>query len=328
MRAYVIKRLLLIVPTVLLVTMILFIMLRLIPGDIIDLMVSSGEGYGTERADLPYLRAALGLDAPIHIQYGRWLGVVPQMDGGFGGLLQGDLGDSLWDRTPVVNEIIGRLPLSLQLGLMGIISVLLFSLPVGIYSAIRQDSFVDYGGRSLATALIAVPNFWMALMVILVGSRWFNIAPTLRYFPFVKDPIESLKQFIIPGLILGMAGMGTTTRLVRSTMLDVLRQDYIRTAWAKGLKERAVVVRHALGNALIPIVTMVGGWLPSLIGGTVIIETVFSIPGMGRLLVDAIGDRDYTIVSGVIVFYAAVLVVVNLVVDLTYGFLDPRVRYE
>lgn len=328
MRAYVIKRLLLVIPTLILTSMMLFMMLRLIPGDIIDLMVSSAEVWGTTRPDLPAVREALGLDQPIFVQYGRWMGLIPQPDGNYGGIFQGDLGDSLWGRTPVIDDIADRLPLSLELGALGIIAVLLFSLPVGIYSAIRQDSIVDYGGRGAATAFIALPSFWVAIMVVFIGSVWLRKAPPLRYVDFAEDPIESVRQLIIPALVLGMAGMGTTTRIVRSTMLEVLRQDYVRTAWAKGLGEKVVITRHALKNALIPIVTMVGGWVPPLIGGTVVIETVFGVPGMGRLLVDAITDRDYNVVSGVVFVYAIILVVVNLLVDLSYSFLDPRVRYR
>jgi peptide/nickel transport system permease protein len=291
-------------------------------------MVSEAEVWGTTRPDLPMVREALGLDQPIHIQYGRWMGFIPQSDGSYSGILQGDLGDSLWGRTPVIEDIADRLPLSLELGALGIISVLLFALPVGIYSAIRQDSIVDYGGRGLATAFIALPSFWVALMVVFLGSIWFRKAPPLRYARLLADPITNLQQLIIPALVLAMAGAGTTTRIVRSTMLEVLRQDYVRTAWSKGLEERVVIIRHALKNALIPIVTMVGGWVPPLIGGTVVIETVFGVPGMGRLLVDAITDRDYNIVSGVIFVYAIILVLINLIVDLSYGFLDPRVHYQ
>ena len=328
MRAYAIRRLLLVIPTVLLVSLMLFMMLRLIPGDIVDLMVSSAEVWGSTRPDLPAVREALGLDQPILVQYGRWMGLIPHADGSVSGIFQGDLGNSLWGRTPVIDEIADRLPLSLELGGLGIISILLFSLPVGLYAAVRQDSIVDHGGRGLATAFIALPSFWVAIMVVLIGSVWFGKAPPLRYIDFADDPIKSVKQLIIPALIVGMGGMGTTTRIVRSTMLEVLRQDYVRTAWAKGLGERVVMTRHALRNALIPIVTMIGGWVPPLIGGTVVIETVFGIPGMGRLLVNAITDRDYTIVSGVVFVYAIILVVINVLVDLSYGFLDPRVRYR
>jgi peptide/nickel transport system permease protein len=328
MRAYAIRRLLLVIPTVLLVSMMLFMMLRLIPGDIIDLMVSSSEVWGATRPDLPAVREALGLDQPMLVQYGRWMGLIPQPNGNLAGILQGDLGLSLWGRTPVIDDIAARLPISLQLGAMGIIAILLFSLPVGLYAAVRQDSAIDHGGRGLATAFIALPSFWVAIMVVFIGSTWLGKAPPLRYVGLADDPIKSVRQLIVPALIVGMGGMGTTTRLVRSTMLEVLRQDYVRTAWSKGLRERVVIARHAMRNALIPIVTIVGGWIPPLIGGTVVIETVFGIPGMGRLLVNAITDRDYNIVSGVVFVYAIILVVINVLVDLSYGFLDPRVRYR
>lgn len=330
MRAYIIKRLLLVIPTVLLTTMLIFVGVRLIPGDIIDLMVGTGDMYAGFDLEVnrAYIEERLGLDVPVYVQYGRWMGVVPQADGGFSGIVQGNLGNSLWTGMPVREEIAGRLPISLELGFLGIIVALVIALPVGIYSAIRQDSSGDYVSRGLATGLIAVPSFWVALMVILLGSLWFGWAPPLRYTSLIKDPIENLSEFILPALVVGMAGTGTIMRMLRSMMLEVLRQDYIRTAWAKGLKERVVIMRHALKNALIPVVTLVGLWLPTLVGGTVIVEIVFSMPGMGRLLVNAITQRDYSLVSGVIFVYAIFLVVANLAIDLTYGYLDPRVHYK
>ncbi len=326
MRAYIIRRLLLVIPTVFLVTILIFFTLRLIPGDIVDLIVKERATYA-ER-DRFAIEQALGLDAPVYVQYGRWVGVVPQADGSFSGIFQGDLGDSLWKKTPVTDEILNRLPVTLELGILATLVLLITSLPIGMYSAIRQDSAGDYGGRSLATVLIALPNFWVGIMVILLASLWFGMSPPLRPIPFIEDPIGNLGQFIVPAFILGMAETGISVRMTRSMMLEVLRQDYIRTAWAKGLKERVVVIRHALKNALIPVITLLGLQLSGLIGGAVIIEKVFSLPGIGRLLVEAILLRDYPIVSGVVFCFAGFMVLVNLFVDLTYGYLDPRVHYK
>ncbi len=328
MRTYIIKRLLLVIPTMILASLIIFCGMRLIPGSAIDLMVrEAGIGsYG--KVDRASIEQALGLDQPVYVQYGRWVGVVRDADGNFSGILQGSLGNSLWEGTPVLDEIVDRLPTSIELGLLGILIMVIGSVPMGIYSAIRQDSISDYAVRVWATALIALPGFWVALMAILVGSLWFGSSPPLFYIPFIEDPIGNLRQFAVPAFLLGMHGAGTNMRMVRSMMLEVLRQDYIRTAWAKGLRERVVIARHAVKNALIPVLTIVGAWVPMLVGGTVIIEIIFSMPGMGRLLLDAVSRRDYTVVSGIVFMYAIILVIANLAVDLTYGYLDPRIRYR
>ncbi len=278
--------------------------------------------------DLAAIEKVLGIDVPLIEQYGRWLGVIPGAEGNFSGILQGDLGISLWTQQPVADEIARRLPVSIELGLIALLIELIIALPIGIYSAIRQDSIGDYIGRSLATILTTLPSFWVGIMVILIGSLWFGIPPSVVYIPFIEGPIRNLRQFIIPAFILGMLPAGTIMRMTRSMMLEVLRQDYIRTAWAKGLKERVINIRHAFKNALIPIITLFGVTIPPLIGGSVIIEVIFGLPGLGRLLVNAITSRDYTTVSGVIFAYAFVLVLVNLVVDLTYGYIDPRVHLE
>ncbi len=328
MRAYIIRRVLLIIPTVFLVTIILFFMIRLIPGDILDTMVHSAGFTGGGQMDLPAIERALGIDVPVHVQYGRWLGVLPGAEGNFSGILQGDLGISLWTQLPVAKEIAHRLPVSIELGLLALLIEMIVSLPIGIYSAMRQDSAGDYAGRSVATLFMALPPFWVGIMVILLGSLWFRIPPSIVYISFTKDPIGNLRQFIIPAFILGMVSTGTIMRMTRSMMLEVLRQDYIRTAWAKGLKERVIIIRHALKNALIPVITLFGITIPPLLGGSVIIEVIFSLPGLGRLLVNAINVRDYTLVCGVIFVYAFLLVLVNLAVDLTYGYLDPRVHVK
>ena len=276
----------------------------------------------------------LGLDVPVYVQYGRWIGVLPTPDwvtgeSHFKGLLQGTLGESLWGAHLSVEEkIIGRLPVTIELGVMAIVIGLLIAVPVGIYSAIRQDTAADYVGRSVAILGLATPNFWLALMVVIYPVIWWGWSPPMELIPFTEDPLGNLGMFLIPSVILGTAMAAATMRLTRTMMLEVLRQDYIRTAWSKGLRERVVIIRHTIKNALIPVVTLIGMQLPLLVGGSVIIENIFNLPGIGRLMVDALNDRDYPVVSGVNLFFAILVLGVNLMIDLIYPFLDPRVRYE
>ena len=211
---------------------------------------------------------------------------------------------------------------------MAILIGLLIALPVGIYSAIRQDTAADYAGRSIAIIGLATPNFWLGFMVMIYPAIWWGWAPPLELVPLTEDPLGNLAVFLIPSLILGTASAAATMRMMRTMMLEVLRQDYIRTAWSKGLKERAVVIRHTIKNALIPVVTLIGLQLPILVGGAVIMENIFNLPGIGRLLVNALNDRDYPMVSGVNLFFATGVVLLNLLIDLIYPYLDPRVRYE
>ncbi len=220
------------------------------------------------------------------------------------------------------------MPVTIELGLLSIVIGLLIALPVGIYSAIRQDTAADYVGRSLAIIGLATPNFWLGVMVMVYPAIWWGWSPPIELIPFTEDPLGSLGMFLIPSLILGTAMAAATMRLMRTMMLEVLRQDYIRTAWSKGLKERVVVVRHAIKNALIPVVTLIGLQLPILVGGAVIMENIFALPGLGRLMMTALTDRDYPLVSGVNLFFATGVVLLNLLIDLIYPYLDPRVRYE
>jgi len=317
MRAYIIRRLLLVVPTLLLVTVIIFFTIRLIPGDVISLIASETQWITGKGAEA--LRHELGLDVPAYVQYGRWLGGI---------ILHGDLGNSLWTRGPVINEILPRLPVSFELGLLALIIAQVIALPVGILSAVRQDTVGDYLGRSLAIAMIALPSFWLGTMVMVFPSIWWNWTPSMEYIPFIKDPIGNLGMFILPAVLLGMVLSGTTMRMTRTMLLEVLRQDYVRTAWAKGLKERVVIFRHALRNALIPVITIIGLNLPVLIGGSIILEQIFVLPGMGRLLIRVLNNRDYPVLSGINLIMATTVLLINLVVDLTYAYLDPRVKYE
>ena len=300
-------------------TIIVFVTFRLIPGDIVDqmaaLQISQGGGSGDQREAL---RRELGLDVPIHIQYGRWLS----------GILRGDLGKSLWTKLSVAENIMNRLPVSLEVGILGIIISLVIALPVGILSGLRPETNMDYLLRSLAILFICIPNFWMATMIFIYPTIWWNWSPRMTYISFMEDPLANLGLFIIPATILGMYFSGVTMRLIRTMMLEVLREDYVRTAWAKGLKEKVIVLRHVLKNALIPMVTMLGLQLPVMIGGAVIVEYIFSLPGLGSLTVDAINRRDYPIVSGVNLLVAGFVLVLNLLVDISYAWLDPRIRYQ
>jgi peptide/nickel transport system permease protein len=211
---------------------------------------------------------------------------------------------------------------------MAAIIALLISIPIGVYSAIRQDTWGDYLGRTIAILAISLPSFWIATIIIVFPAIYFNWSPEMEYIPFFENPVRNLIQFIVPAAIMGMVMSGTTMRMTRTMMLEVLRQDYIRTAWSKGLKERTVIIRHALKNALIPIVTIMGMMLPILIGGSVIMEQVFSLPGIGRWTIEAIGQRDYPVISGINLVIATVILAANLMVDLTYSWIDPRIRYR
>ena len=317
MRTYIIRRLLLLVPTLFIVTVMVFLLMRLIPGDIIDAMAFEMGPEAGGSLDRAAIESRLGLDVPIHIQYGRWIGEI----------LQGNLGTSFRGDEPVVEQILPRLPVTFELGVMAIVIGLLIALPVGIYSAIRQDTAADYLGRSVAIIGLATPNFWLGIMVMIYPAIWWGWSPPMEYVPISEDLVGNIGILIIPSLILGTAGAASTMRMTRTMMLEVLRQDYIRTAWAKGLNERVVVMRHALKNALIPVATLVGFQLPILIGGSVIIEQIFVLPGIGRLLVSALSQREYQLVSAINLMLATAVIVVNLMVDLTYAYLDPRVRY-
>ena len=332
MRAYLIRRLLLIIPTLWILTTLVFLSVRFIPGDTVDVMVGELEAQGVE-VDRAAIERMLGLDVPAWVQYGRWIGVLPTShwitgESEFNGLLQGTLGDSLLGFRSVEEKIIDRLPVTIQLGIMAILIGLVIALPVGIYSAIRQDTAADYAGRSIAIIGLATPNFWLGIMVMIYPGIWWGWAPPLELVAFTEDPLGNLAVFIIPSLILGTASAAATMRMTRTMMLEVLRQDYIRTAWSKGLKERVVVIRHGIKNALIPVVSLVGLQLPILVGGSVIMENIFNLPGLGRLMVQALSDRDYPVVSGINLFFATGVVGINLLIDLVYAVLDPRIRYD
>ncbi len=334
MRTYLIRRLLLLIPTLWILTIIVFLSVRFIPGDMVDTLAAQIMAQGTgDYIDREAMERMLGLDVPVYVQYGRWIGVLPTPDwvtgeSHFRGLLQGTLGESLWGGWPAERSLISRLPVTIELGVLSIVIGLVIALPVGIYSAVRQDTAADYLGRTIAIIGLATPNFWLALMVLLYPVLWWGWAPPLEWVPFTEDPLGNLEMFLIPSLILGTAMAAATMRMSRTMMLEVLRQDYIRTAWSKGLKERVVVIRHAIKNALIPVVTLVGLQLPLLVGGSVIMEEIFNLPGIGRMFLDALDRRDYPVVQGVNLFLSAFVMLNILLIDMIYPYLDPRVRYS
>ena len=318
MQAYIARRLLALLPTLFFASVIVFVTVRLIPGDIIDLMLSSND-ISAGKKSREQLEQALGLDQPMYLQYFRWIYAI---------LIQGDFGKSLWQNTPVAEQLLVRLPITFELGFLALLVALAVAIPIGVYSAIRQDTAGDYVARSFSILMLSVPSFWVGTMVMVFPSIWWGWSPDVKFVPFTQDPLRNLGQMAIPAIILGCALSAVTMRLTRTMMLEVLRQDYVRTAWAKGLDERLVVVRHALRNALIPVVTLIGLQAPLLIGGAVILEQIFVIPGMGLLLLDAVSQRDYPIITGVFLIVGVAVMVINLIVDLSYGVLDPKVRYR
>lgn len=316
MQAYILRRIASLLPTLLIASLIVFISIRLIPGNVIDLMLSNND-IAADAKSRDQIVAALGLDKPMWQQYLNWIkGIV----------LHGNLGESLWQSVPVTELIAERLPITLELGLIALIVSLTMALPIGIYSAIRQDTTGDYIARSISILLLAIPSFWLGTMVVVFPSIWWGWSPPMDYVRFSDDPWQNLKQMIIPAIVLGTSLSAITMRMTRTMMLEVMRQDYIRTAAAKGLGERTIVLRHALRNALIPVITLIGLQAPLLVGGAIIIEQIFVIPGMGMLLLDAVSQRDYPIVTGVFLIVGVAVLFINLVVDLSYGLLDPKVR--
>jgi peptide/nickel transport system permease protein len=318
MQAYIVRRLLALIPTLVFASLIVFVTVRLIPGDVIDLMLSTND-IGANKKSREQLEAALGLDQPMVSQYFRWIGAF---------LFEGNLGLSLWQNNSVMEEVLSRLPVTFTLGLMALIVALIVGIPIGVYSAVVQDTVGDYVARSFAIIALALPGFWVGTLVMVFPAIWWGWSPEVKFTPFLQDPLKHLGQLIIPALILGKAFSAVTMRLTRAMMLEVMRQDYIRTALAKGLAPKTTIIRHALRNALIPVVTLVGLQAPVLVGGAVIMEQIFVIPGMGLLLLDAVSQRDYPIITGVFLIVGVVVVLINLLVDLSYGLLDPKVRYR
>ena len=299
-------------------TILVFFVMRVVPGDpAIALLEGDGGGSYTQQ-DLENLRAELGTDRNIAAQYVSWLG----------GIIQGDFGDSYWFKASVMTELGNRMPRTLELAVLAITLSVFFSVPLGIVSAIKPDSWLDLGARTFTIIGIAIPNFLMAILMILLLLAVFNWLPPLGYVELWENPLKNLQQMIFPAIALAIYDMAFIGRVTRSSMMEVLREDYMRTARAKGLAERVVLVRHGLKNAFLPILTISGWQFARLFEGAVIIETIFLIPGVGRILIEAIFHRDFPMIQAVIVVIGTGVLLINLVVDLLYGWLDPRIRYN
>jgi peptide/nickel transport system permease protein len=313
MRKYITRRLLLLLPTLLLVSFMVFCIVRIIPGDAVTLMVAE-MGFADDEAEL---RQVLGLDQPLLKQYFSYMAKAAS----------GDLGKSLWSGEPVMNEITRRLPLTFRLALMALFWTLLTGVPLGVISALKQDTWLDYLLRSVSVGGLSVPSFWLATLLVVFGSIWFKWVPPIDFIPFSVDPLGSLGQLVAPSLVLSVALSASIMRMTRTMMLEVMREDYIRTARAKGMSEWVVVVRHALANSLIPVISIMGIQMAFLVGGTVIMESIFVLPGMGKYLLDAITWRDYPVIQGINLFICTLIICINLTIDMAYGLLDPRIRY-
>jgi len=312
---YILGRLISAVITILGSTFLVFIAVRFLPGDTVDIIASTSTVGGPDARK--QIEHELGLDEPIPIAYARWLG----------DLARGDLGHSLINGQPIGDYIKEGLPVSIQLGVMSLFFGIIFGVPIGVISAVAQDTWLDVVLRTIAVILLAVPGFLIATIVIVTASRLWNWNPPITYIKFTEDPIHNLGQFVLPAIILGFSSAAALMRFTRTAMLEVYRQDYVRTARAKGLAERSVVLRHALRNALVPILSVVGIFLAFIVGGTVIFEQIFQLPGIGRFLLSEINTRDYPGVQAISLLFAVTVVLVNLITDISYTIVDPRVRY-
>ena len=315
MRAYVVKRLLIAGVTLLGMSVLIFVLMRLAPGNITDIIFESA-GY-VDEADRKRLEAELGIDKPVAVQYTRWLG----------DFVRGELGKSYRYDLPAWQIIRPRLPVTLELAVLALAFSVLLGVPTGVISAIRQDRPLDYVLRVLSLAGLSMPSFWLGMIVILLLVRSLGWIPSMTYVSPFDDLGANLFQFVLPALAVGYRSSALIMRITRSAMLEVLREDYIRTAWAKGQREALVVWRHALKNASLPVITLIGIEFAFLIGGLIVTETVFNLPGVARYLVDAIQVRDYPIVQNLVMLIAVVVVLANLTVDLLYTWLDPRIKY-
>jgi peptide/nickel transport system permease protein len=320
MGEYAIRRVLLFIPTLLIATVLVFALFWIVPGDPALTILTGGEGdSGTvSPAQLQQLRQALGLDRPIYVQYGDWLWSV----------LRGDLGTSLWYKTPVWDQLKDRFLVTMELALMAILMAFCVAVPLGVTSAVKQDTGFDYLSRIFSTIGVALPTFWLGILIVYALATFFQWLPPLGYATVWDDPLTNLQQLVFPALTLAFHDLAFTARVTRSSMLEVMREDYMRTARAKGLREILIVGRHALKNALLPVVTVSGYQFGRLLGGVIIVESIFVVPGMGTLLIDSIVHRDFIVLQAIVLLIAAVVLILNLVIDLLYGVLDPRIRYQ
>ena len=319
MRKYVARRLLLFVPTLLGASLLIFVLLRLVPGDIAEILVyqSGTESSAVQQKQVQQIRAELGLNRPVAIQYLVWLGDA----------LRGDFGYSYTQRRPVSDILRERFPRSLELAVLTLLVAVVWAIPLGVISAARQNTWVDYTVRVVSISGLSLPIFFTGVLILWALVRFFRWLPPLEFVALTEDPLENLKQFVWPTLAQAYYISAPIMRLTRSQMLEVVRQDYVRTARAKGLGHYAVVYRHALSNSLLPVVTFIGWWGGRLLGGIVIMEIIFAIPGMGTALVQAVNYRDYPAVQAIVFVMALIFLTLNLLVDLLYAWLDPRIRY-
>jgi peptide/nickel transport system permease protein len=317
MLTYIVRRILLMIPTLLGAVTLIFLLMRLLPGDVALYILGADEGAELNREAVAQIRRELGLDQSLPVQYGQWLW----------GVVRLDFGTSYWTKQPVIEELAQRYPMTANLAVLSLLLSTAIAVPVGVLSAVKQDTLADYAARIFVITGLSLPNFWLAILIILGLVHYFKWLPPLDYAPFWADPWLNLKQLVFPAMATGYRLSAIGARMTRSSVLEVLRDDYVRTARAKGLRERAVVLKHALKNALLPVITITSVELLILFGGLVVVETVFTIPGIGRFLVDAIIHRDYPSIQALVFVFSAFVVVVNLLVDLLYAVLDPRIRY-
>ena len=315
MRQYILRRIILAIFVLWLVHLLVFSMVRMFPGDVV--MMRLAQDATMTRESYERARQELGIDRPFLVQYGETMR----------DLFRGDLGDSLLSGRPVIDELGDRVWLTLHLAIMSLLVALIIAIPIGVLSAIRQDTAADYGGRMFSILGLSLPDFWTGVVAVLILSLWFQWLPPRGFEEIWIDPIKVFQQLGIPALIIGFRFSAIIMRMTRSSMLEVLREDYIRTAWSKGLSERRVIVSHALKNSFIPVITLVGQQFSILLGGTVIIETIFLLPGVGNMTLDAVIFRDYTLVQGAVIFFGGIMVLMNLLVDISYAWFDPRIRY-
>ena len=321
MQRYILRRVILGALTGLLVSLLIFAILRIAPGDVammIALDMTGGEEDLVTEEQLAKIREDLGLNRPLPVQYLTWIG----------GWVTGNWGESMFSSEGIWGNFTSKMPVTLQLVIMTVTLATLLGIPIGIIMALKQDTWIDYSLRIFSLGGLSMPSFWTATLVLVAGMYIFNWSPEIGYIPPLEDPIGNLKQFIVPALVLGYVGSATRARMMRSSLLEVLRQDYIRTAHAKGLRGFVVTYRHAMKNALLPVVTIIGVSIAVTMGGSVIIERIFVLDGIGNMLVEGMNQRDFPVVQSLVLMFSLWVVLVNLLVDLSYGWLDPRVRFD
>lgn len=314
MGKYILRRLAMLIPTLFGMSMLIFLMLRLLPGDILDIIAGTDAQVSEEQ--LEKLRDAMGLSDPIPVQYVKWMG----------DLLRGNPGNSMRSGEPVADLLARALPITLELAILSVLISTVIAIPLGVLSAVKRDTALDFGARVGGLVGLSLPSFWVATLMLLVSSKLFGWTPSLRFVPIYVDPIANLKQMLLPAIAIGIQLMAIIMRMTRTTMLEVMGQDYVRTARAKGLRDRIVLYRHALKNALIPVITVIGFQLGTLMGSSAIVEVIFGLNGIGNTLLQGIFNRDYTLVQAATMYLAVVFVLINLAVDMLYGFLDPRIK--